>query len=73
MSSIFSRKIELIGGERLSMTYSTSAAVVISNHVQASLLPISIVFNMKVLKYLKFLSSMLKIMLFDEKSISNMF
>ena len=55
------------------MTHCTSAAVGISNHTQASLLPVSVMFNMKILKYLKLLSGISKIVLLEEKGISNMF
>ena len=55
MSSIFSRRGELVRDERSSVTDAISAAAVTSNHLQvptARLWPRSIVFNMKMLKYL---------------------
>lgn len=63
MSPVCSREKELVRGERLSGTYSISAAVGLSNHTQvkiAWLLPISIMFNMKELKYLKLLRDIFK-------------
>lgn len=71
MSSRFSRKREVVGGEILSMTHSTSAAVVISHYIRvttARLLPISIVFKMKMLKYLKLLRGVLNIMRCDKRA-----
>lgn len=76
MSSIFSRKREVVGGEILSVTHSTAAAVVISNYRRVTigrLLPISIVFKMKMLKYLKLLRGVLNIMLCEKKGIINPF
>ena len=73
-SSIFSRKRELVRGEILSMTHSTSTAIVIPNYTQvtvARLLPISIMFKTKMLKCLRLLRSVLNIMLYDQKGIIN--